>query len=369
MKNKKTALLLYLLFAFIAPLLAAQNGTSCSNAYHIVNDVYDEYTFNEEEQILYFEFTSNEAILIADISPTSQSPFALIHEAFLFTHDGCGNISQVNYYDLSDSLNANHFLLNNLAEEQGYLLELHRDPGQGLPEAYFGLQLSKSTAWPCPPVSANCNEEIKNGDFNNYDPSVNLNQLFNRNLDAVCHWEDAFGNVDMDINNGNSAASLNYVNHSFANLSEGIITNNSFDASKTYVFSCSLKVQAIANSTLSEAPTEARLAILDQISVDNLPLPGAGQVAYVSDFLNIPSSNVNTYQIASKAQLGTTWQLFTFCFSPTQNFNSLVIYPYVNTIGSTRQSILLVDNVSIKEWDLDAGPNVNLNIAMTTTVP
>jgi hypothetical protein len=194
----------------------------------------------------------------------------------------------------------------------------------------------------CPTYTYDCYEMLANNHFTDVDQPYSLGGAFNQ--DEVCIWEDGIETAELGQFQGNT-----YVTAGIdVGYTEGVMASANLLSGEHYLLSCSLRVN-------TDAPESFNLALIDKSTHTSActTIQGSSRLRYI-DFLAIPSSSKQVVVLEQGVNIGTSWQVFTFCFSPNNNYDRIILYPKPKT--NQQSNYFDFDDVSLKNMDDIATP-------------
>jgi hypothetical protein len=259
-----------------------------------------------------------------------------------------------------DSIELKYSLFPDLNVSGNYLIEVGRDSNSDLTESHMQTQLLVSNIFPCPPsYTQNCGDLLRNGGFTytarSFSNSDDRSNGIARGL--LCEWEAAFNTPQYNtfVNPNASMWAINDIQGK--RLAEGMKTSVNIQIGKTYVITCSLKVPTDLSVNM---PNQFNAMFVKQSSltsytgtmdIDEYAMgtpPGlAGQKA---QFYN---AQINSNNIPDR--LG--YKVYSVCIQANDNYDKLMIFPESPVRTYVFHDQIEVDDVSMRELTLDAGPD------------
>lgn len=366
-------------FAFLLSVYAtaAGNGLDCKNAISTSIDNGETYTFPEEEERLYFSFSTNDSAYFAlNISPVIGYAFLdnLVSYS-IYEYEECDDLILI--YDALESEREiphdtnfwnqkPYFHYLKLNPNTKYLILLKRDGG--LPEVSFYQSITFYSLMSCSLSPSVCQDQLILNEGFEEQQQFNISQIFPFAFGEVCSWEqgDNGPQVETDLSiNPDRFAKLraiyddNYPPSQIVDIHESIFQNiGPLNTSKEYVLSFRIRESTDVGLDPLE---EFKIHLVDQ---SNIPaVDPIIQTQRVGDVYSVtPRQVLVDYD---QTDFTNTFTRHTVCFTPSSAYDAVLLYTKNNTryndptLGlKMRYSEIFIDDVTITEWDATLGPDV-----------
>lgn len=359
---KKINLLVALCLLF--SLHVFSQGTECDDPYQV--DMESEATYDFNEATTHFLFTPNDDNVWVQLSPTNSLTGSGITSLELYEYHDCQNLIAVDTIQIAqDSSQLADSYFNSLSAGTEYLLKVNK--AQASNSVQLDMVLISLSSATCQPYNLTCGELMTNGDFSNFlfDPTV-TGSGFSHSVPFgqghVCDWD--FGHESPSFDNiATDPAVKMWVKYSVkppgqtSNKTYGESILKSIPLTQGQSYLISFKIKQFGTFPLPDLFNIKLLHSSDVAApngtVERNPLLYELNASQSQDIVSIPESAMN--------QNGN-WQSYTFCFTPNSNYDRMLFYPYEN-VASTSQDWILLDDISLKKFEIDLGNDIISNMA------